>query len=131
MSARGVAWLWGALALGVAVTLWWLSSQPGGTLRAPTGNDKLLHAAAWTTLSGCVALALYPRFGPRLAWALAVGLSVAYGVVDEVHQSFTPGRDVSGLDVVADAVGALLGSTVAVAVVAGRLVYRRRDEHHP
>lgn len=131
MSRRGLAWIWGALALSIAAPLWWLSSQPGGTLRAPTGNDKLLHAAAWAALSGCVALALYPPLGRWRAWGAAVVLAVAYGVVDEAHQSFTPGRDVSGLDVVADLVGALIGSTVAVAVVAGRLVYRRRDEHPP
>jgi VanZ family protein len=35
-------------------------------------------------------------------------LSVAYGIVDEVHQSFVPGRVCSVVDVLSDAFGAAL-----------------------
>ncbi len=40
-------------------------------------------------------------------------LAVAFGVTDEVHQSFVPGRNADLMDLVADALGASLGAVVA------------------
>jgi VanZ family protein len=54
------------------------------------------------------------RFGTRAAVAFTV--AVLYGVSDEVHQSFVPGREPSALDVVVDALGA------AVALVGCRVL---------
>lgn len=36
----------------------------------------------------------------------SVSISVLYGVADEIHQSFIPGRVTSGSDILADLVGA-------------------------
>jgi VanZ family protein len=41
---------------------------------------------------------------------LAAALAGAYGVTDEWHQTFTPGRDASLADVVKDLAGAVLGA---------------------
>ena len=41
---------------------------------------------------------------------VVIGLTAAFGVVDEVHQSFVPGRTPSGIDVVSDAIGAVLAA---------------------
>jgi len=46
-----------------------------------------------------------PRVGPS---ALVIASAFGYGVLDEYHQSFTPGRDSSPLDVLTDLVSALL-----------------------
>jgi VanZ family protein len=46
------------------------------------------------------------RIGVRVA-AVAMIVTVAYAVSDEVHQSFVPGREASAYDVVVDTVGAL------------------------
>ncbi len=43
---------------------------------------------------------------------LAFAFTVLYGLSDEFHQSFVPGRYASGLDLVADAVGALFGAWI-------------------
>lgn len=43
-----------------------------------------------------------------LAWAL----TIAYGLTDEWHQSYVPGRTPDVLDIVTDAVGAALGLLV-------------------
>jgi VanZ family protein len=51
------------------------------------------------------------------AWAIAV----AYGVTDEWHQSFVPGRSAELRDLAADAMGALLA---AIAVGAWSIIRR-------
>lgn len=66
--------------------------------------DKLQHAAAFIAL-----WALGWRAGLRQpVWLLAAGLLV-FGVAIEVAQSFTPDRQPSLGDVVADAAGIALG----------------------
>jgi VanZ family protein len=45
---------------------------------------------------------------PRTAFAFGVALAIAYGVTDEIHQSFVPGRRADPADVLADALGALI-----------------------
>ena len=45
----------------------------------------------------------------RGAW-VATGIAALYGVVDEVHQGFVPGRSVDGWDVCSDALGAGLAA---------------------
>lgn len=48
--------------------------------------------------------------GGSLRWAMAVVvLAVIYGISDEYHQSFVPGREPSTLDILTDGVGALAG----------------------
>jgi len=42
---------------------------------------------------------------------VTVVVTILYGVVDEVHQSFVPNRDSSVMDLIADAVGATLYAT--------------------
>lgn len=42
----------------------------------------------------------------------SVGFSLAYAASDEVHQSFVPGRDMSIMDWLADAVGILISAYV-------------------
>lgn len=41
--------------------------------------------------------------------ALALGVSVAYAITDEIHQTFVPGRGGQASDVVLDAAGAFAG----------------------
>jgi VanZ family protein len=108
---------WG-LAVAWAVLIFVLSSIPGEAL-APVqlfvGVDKAAHASVYAVLGACVLLAarrtwnLSSRTGVLLAAALAAG----YGITDELHQLFVPGRSADGLDVVADGLGALLGAIVA------------------
>ncbi len=46
-------------------------------------------------------------------WALAVFLSVAYAVTDEVHQIFVPGRVFDWYDIGVDTIGAAIGALLA------------------
>jgi VanZ family protein len=84
-------------------------------LTLPDGLAISGHSAAYFGLAVLVVRALaggLPRpIGVRLA-ATALLISIAYGISDEVHQAFVPGRVADAYDVLADAFGAL-GGTMA------------------
>lgn len=97
--------------------IFFLSHQPGKTLHLPdiANIDKLLHGFAYMVLGIAYLLALPPQWHHRFPWI--VGCSVVvfclfYGISDEVHQSFIPGRFVSGMDVVADGIGGVVAPGV-------------------
>ena len=117
MTLREVG-LWGPVLLvaGAILTLSQMSSPP-----SPSGApDWLLHGIEFGVLSLFLSRALAGgwrgRLGRRGA-VLTVLLGVLYGAGDEWHQSFIPGRDASGRDLVADSAGTLLGLAVTVAAV--------------
>jgi VanZ family protein len=49
--------------------------------------------------------------GNRLSYTISVAMSVLYGILDEIHQNFVPGRVMSVYDVFFDTIGALIGVT--------------------
>jgi len=106
-----------------AGVLYYLSDQP--SLHIPPlfpGQDKLFHAAVYAVLGVFVSGALLPAqySGDPRRVRLAAVLVTGYGILDEFHQSFVPGRSADFFDVVADASGGLLG-IVAVLYLLGRL----------
>lgn len=81
-------------------------------------SDKHWHALAYFGLAVLWARAL-ARDRPssltaRLCLSAAAGASV-YGISDELHQAFVPGRDASVWDLLADVVGALTAAGVLYA----------------
>jgi hypothetical protein len=110
-----------------AAALLVLSAQPGDRLPAPGlwQIDKLVHACLYGLLGALTGRAL-ARSGAA-GWALAaaaLGL-VAFGVLDEWSQTFSPGRSSSAADAVADAIGSWGG------LAAASRYYRRRHGTHP
>jgi VanZ family protein len=89
-----------------------LSSRPlpQAVSRVP---DWTTHGAGYAILCAlvCRALAggLIRPVTTRVA-VLAVAISVLYGVTDELHQSFVPGRDADPWDLVKDLGGATLAA---------------------
>ncbi|MCX7886080.1 MAG: VanZ family protein [Verrucomicrobiae bacterium] len=77
-------------------------------------TDALAHAIAYCLLAALVLFAL--RRGHRMPLPVAVIVAIvmasAYGVTDEWHQSFVPGRTASVADWIADAVGAALAGCI-------------------
>lgn len=47
-----------------------------------------------------------------IGFLASIGFSLVYAASDEVHQSFVPGREMSFMDWMADAVGLLISSYV-------------------
>ncbi len=119
--------LWGPV-LAVMAVIFTASgiSDPG----APPGgmSDKTAHFLAYAALGGALMRALA---GGRAAamtvrrLLLATLLATLYGVTDELHQHFVPGRTPDLLDVAADAGGAIAGAASVAAVA--RLLSGRRQ----
>jgi hypothetical protein len=123
--------------------IWFLSSRsilprPPGIL----GFDKFQHLLAYGVLALTIALwfsretwcagssAAWFRagvrrspaeksgkMGSRGALLLIFALSSAYGVLDEIHQSFVPGRTCTLPDWIADTLGAFLGAALVLFIV--------------
>jgi len=93
--------------------IFYLSHQPGDSSFFPKflGIDKLLHVIAYGSLAAAFLYGLNPLTKSSfraLAAIVVILFCVLFGISDEYHQSFIPGRSVSAWDVVADGVGALL-----------------------
>lgn len=96
--------------------LFWLSSFPSQgdepvniflrIMNAVPGGDKIAHGIAYALLGFLLTRGLGNR-----GWGIAV--AITYGMLDEFHQSFVPGRDAGAADWIADSVGAILGSHLA------------------
>jgi len=103
-------WLPPALLAGVIFLLSSLSQVPGATYV----SDKLAHLTIFGLLCLMTLRATHGGLKPLAPGpaAAAFALVVLWGVLDEVHQHFVPGRDASARDVMADALGAALAMAV-------------------
>lgn len=106
--------------------LWWLSSQP---VNIPLdANDKLVHVGAYGLLAVLTTRAFWFTSDWR-PWKVGfVGWfsSTGYGIIDEIHQSFVPGRDASLLDILADTLGSFLGMGITLGMYLLTQVLDRR-----
>ncbi len=97
--------------LAYAGLIFFLSSR--SSLPAPRfpGFDKVAHFIEYAILGLLVSRAL-GGYGvqPRKAVLITIGMCLLYGVSDEVHQAFTPRREPSLLDLVADVLGGSAGA---------------------
>lgn len=102
-----------------------LSDQPGDVVDLGwyvPGLDKLAHLAVYGLLGASVILAHKSssrKNFPRRVCLTTLIVCLLYGISDEFHQSFVPGRFVSGADLLADVAG-------AAAVCGGWLWSRRK-----
>ena len=81
-------------------------------------RDKGVHTIEYGTLGLLLAHASFrtwPRHHPLRTGALAVLITVLWGLLDEIHQAFVPGRSPDVLDLLADTMGAMVGTTARYA----------------
>ena len=102
--------------------IFYVSSMPQPPL--PSGvSDKVAHTFGYALLGALTMRAVAGSAGqPLRVWHVltAIAIAVAYGVTDEYHQSFVPGRDADVHDVYADALGATLGAGLWWAIISLR-----------
>jgi VanZ family protein len=107
-----------------AATIFVLSSLPGSAYPKTdvVGADKIVHFGLYGILSALSVRGLARATGLKTLALIAAGAALAtlYGMTDEFHQRFVPGRNSDWADVLADGIGALLGASVTVAVLRRR-----------
>jgi VanZ family protein len=109
-------WYWGP-AIGGMAAIFWASSLPTIPAVVRETSDLLLHFLAYAGLALLVIRAVASGEWHRLthrSWWRAWLITAGYGVTDELHQWFVPGRYSSVSDWIADAIGA----AVALGIVA-------------
>ena len=88
-----------------------LSSLPGSAVPGRFGS--LGHLVLYTVLGALYLIVLRRDSGAWRPVLLAVMLASIYGISDEFHQSFVPGRTPDPADWLVDTAGALLGASIA------------------
>lgn len=87
-----------------------LSSRSYASVHLTHGLDKVTHLICYAGF-GYVLLRAFRKAGKRdfvAVWAVLI--VVLYGVSDEFHQTFVPGRDFELWDIVFDGLGGLLAA---------------------
>jgi VanZ family protein len=105
--------LWGPVAVYMAVIFWFSSlTQPP----RPLGVEYTpAHAIGYLGLAVVVVRAIGGGLPARVGWlraALALLICVSYGVTDEFHQTFVPGRTADAADLLTDSFGAAIGTAL-------------------
>lgn len=107
-------WLWGPVILQMAIifaasSIPNLTSLPGGI------SDKSGHSIGYAILGGFLLRAFAGGRLRGVTWprvVVAIVLATIYGVSDEFHQLFVPGRSADRYDVLADCIGATAGAAI-------------------
>ncbi len=91
-------------------SIFFLSHQPGDSFSLPDiiNIDKVLHILVYTILGLAALFALSPSWRQRHPFhnnGAVILFCLFYGITDELHQSFIPGRCSSGGDLIADTLG--------------------------
>ncbi len=108
-------------AAGWAALIFTLSSISGSSYPAVAipFADKIVHVMLYAPLGALFARAMVrPR--SRTTMVLAVLGATLYGVTDELHQMFVPMRSPDLRDVLADAIGSIIGAGVFVTILRRR-----------
>ena len=94
-------------------TIFLLSHQPGDSLYIPSlipGFDKVAHMIVYGVLAATILYAFQAELknGRGVVFlAATMTICILYGIGDEFHQSFIPGRFASVADLIADTLGAV------------------------
>ncbi len=98
-----------------AGVIFYLSSRSHVAVTDDPLWDLLTRKAAHVLVFGVLAYlaaTVAKAFGAPSPVVIGFVVSVVYGTVDELHQSFVVGRSAQATDVLVDATGALLGVTI-------------------
>lgn len=103
------------ITLAYAGFIFYLSSRTWGGASLFPHSDKVFHFVLYFGLGGLIiwALRMTRLKGSASIGRVAFAIAVLYGLSDETHQLFVPGREFSFFDLLADGAGAAFGIFVA------------------
>ena len=95
-------------------------------------SDKVVHVLVYAPLGFLMVYALSRSTSSANLIFFGAFLAFLYGLTDEIHQVFVPGRDASALDVMADGTGAMIGNFIfylcALCVLCGEYLFTGNPE---
>lgn len=107
------------LVLGIIFNLFFLGAQPVAVNLIHTPWDKLVHGAIFALLACGIGLAS-GLDGRRMLIVAVIG-ALLVGVLDEWHQMYLPGRHAGWDDLLADAVGSVIGAALLAVWRGGKI----------
>ena len=98
------------------ITCSWILSSKEQLENMPKffGADKIIHCICFACLAFWIHFALkkHKEFPSKKSTYFSILITSVYGVIDEIHQSFTPGRFSSFFDWIFDFIGAVIGTFI-------------------
>jgi VanZ family protein len=83
------------------------------SLSLPNNSDKVIHFCTYATLAFLSYISFRKSGVSKYLLLLSFFFVTLYGIINEVYQSYVPGRDASFGDIIANSFGALFGSYLA------------------
>jgi len=119
----------------IPLGLYWLlifilTSIPGKSIPKVLGGvDKIKHLGAYFVLAFLLSFALkmqngYPKISKNSIFFTLLITSL-YGLLDEIHQIFIPGRHFDWWDLLADIVGSVLGILLVKIIISS--IYKKDE----
>lgn len=98
----------------------WLATAIGAAVGRPVDVSPIGHFTEYLIFGGLLVNALRFHVSPQRATLAAPVLASLYGITDELHQIFTPGRSCDPMDWAVDTVAAIAGALIAWALLKRR-----------
>ena len=123
-----IAIIYWFITFGYMGIIFFLSSQRSFPIHGlPENADKAVHMFIYMPLAFLLYLSLHTSGLKKSLFAVAFICAGIYGITDEFHQYFVPGRYASSGDVAADFFGAFLGSTCAKHFIKSKFNFNSQD----
>ena len=122
------SWIALVISLAIAVFIFYISSLTFGSGGGNGSNLKAMtyHVFIYLLFSFFLCVALVKGKYPKLVF-FALLISVIYGISDEIHQFFVPGRYLSGFDIFLDSLGTLAGALIYVVYSENASLKKKRN----
>ena len=103
--------------LAIGITIFYVSSLEFGTSSTGTGNLSIIyHVGIFFIFSLLFFISAIKRGKIKLI-PLVIIISIIYGILDELHQFFVPGRYSSFFDIILDTIGIAIASAFYLILV--------------
>ena len=119
-------YIWWSLTILYMLLIFYLSSLPRPIkYELAPGMDKILHLFEYAILGYLLEVSL-KKSQVRAYLIVAWLIGSFYGVTDEIHQSFVPGREASFIDLIADSLGSFIGAKSSNVFTIKKIVVKKQ-----